>query len=112
MNLLDIGFRSYGPTQLLAVAPGPSEARSDPLSNDVPFQLGNRADDGEDRTAQGAAGVDVFLVTDKVDAQVAEFLQRQDQVSGGSSKPIEAPHQDHLKAALSGIVHEGVQSWP
>ncbi len=67
-------------SQLLSILHSPPQPSLHSLSNNIPLQLSHRTDDGEDSTPQWRAGVDVLLIAHKINPQVLELLQRQDQV--------------------------------
>ena len=79
----------------------PSQASSDPLRDDVSLQLGYSTDNREDRTTKGGAGVNVLLIADEINPQMAEFLKGQNQVLGAPSEPVEPPDQHHIEPSLS-----------
>lgn len=92
-----------------AVLFGFGEAGLDSLGDDVAFELGHGADDGEHCFAQGSRGVDVFPIGDKVDAEGFKFLEGVDEVLRASGKPVEPPNEDRVELALAGFVHEEVE---
>src|ERR1700690_975039 len=52
---------------LPAFETGPPHAGADPLGDQVPFQLGDRADDDDEGAAHRATGVDLFSAADEFD---------------------------------------------
>jgi len=109
VNLFSIHGCFWSP-QLLPILPGPSQPCLHPLSNNVPLQLSNSTNDGENGTTQWTGSVDILLVADKINPQVLELFQGQDQMLCGSSEPVESPHQHHIKPSLLGIVHQLIES--
>ena len=56
-----------GPAKLLALAPGPRQARTDSFLNDRPLELGKHAHHLKHRLAGRRRGVDALLVQEQVD---------------------------------------------
>ena len=92
-----------------AVLFGFGEAGLDPLGDDVAFELGHGADDGEHGFAHGGGCVDVLPVGDKVDAEGFKFFEGIDEVLGASGKAVEPPDEDGIEFSFTGLIHEEVE---
>ena|SRR5208282_1309835 len=86
-------------------------SRVDPLPDQVALKLGNSRDDREKRLTEWTGGVNVFLVRDELDAERAEFFEREQEMLGASSKAVKAPNEDGVKLPLACVGHQVVQPW-
>jgi hypothetical protein len=60
---------------------GAPHAGAHPLDNQIPFQLGDGADDDHHRPAQWSAGVDIFPEADELNLYMIEFVQNFEEVA-------------------------------
>jgi hypothetical protein len=77
--------------QLLAIRPCIPNPGTHPLPYQISLKLRNRTYDCEERLPQRAAGVDVLLVADELNAERPKLLQCREKMFGGASEPIKAP---------------------
>src|SRR5690348_16590862 len=71
------------PSEAAAFQPGAAHSGTYALDDEIAFQLRNRSDDGDKSPAQRAAAVQGFAVADELDAEVVEFVQHLQEVTGG-----------------------------
>jgi hypothetical protein len=81
-----------------------------PLDDQVPLQLGDRADDDDDGPPQRAASVDVLPEADELDLQVIEFVEYFEEVADGAGEPVRRPYQHDVKPAAARIPHQFIET--
>lgn len=79
------------------------------LHNEIPFELGDRANYVKQKLSGRCRGVDALSETDEINAQRAELLQAVDEVFKRASKASEFPDQDDIKQTLTCSRHQRIQ---
>jgi len=101
-----------GTAKSFSTLPGDAKARNNALPYQIAFKLCDRSHNGKQRLPQRAAGVDVFLIADELDAERTELLKRQQQVFRASGESIKTPDDNRIELPLSCIGHQFIQLWP
>ena len=101
---LPIEFEPPAP-DVPAFEPGPAHAGSDPLDNQVAFELGDGPDDDDNGAAQRAAGVDLLAEADELDVEMVQLVKHFEEVFHRAGNPVRGPDQDHFEATAAGILH-------
>ena len=83
-----------GPADVPAFEPCAAHAGTDPLDDQVAFELGDGSDDHHDGPAQRAVRIDRFTEADELDAEPVELVQHLEEVPGGAGDAIACPDQD------------------
>jgi len=98
-------------SDMLAFEAGAPHAGADPLDDQIPLKLCNRADDDHDGAAQRAAGVDVFPERDIFDVQSIQLIQHIEEVFHRPGDPVRGPNLDHIEPAAAGVSHHLIEAW-
>ena len=97
---------------LAAFEPGAAHAGLDSFDDQIPFELGDRADDDHDGPAQRAAGVDVLPEAYEFDAQAIQFVEQLEEMHHGPGDPVESPDQNDIETSAAGIGHHLIEARP
>jgi hypothetical protein len=95
---------------MLSFELGAPHAGAHPLDDQIPFQLGDGADDHHHRPPQRSAGVDIFPEADELDLEMIQFIQDLKEVADGAGQAIEGPDHDNLEPAMPGISQQLVEA--
>src|ERR1700752_564406 len=106
---LFVAHGAFRAAKLSPARPFIPNPRTHALTDQISLKLSDGRYDCEQHLPQRAAGIDVLLVADELDAERPKFLQRQKTVFGGASKPIKAPHNNCIELTLAGVVQESVK---
>jgi hypothetical protein len=108
---LDILIRHYGPwtTQSPTGRAHAGQAGQDPLSNALPLELADRAEDVHLQLACGRGRVDALGERDERDAEALEFIQKRDQVLEAPAEPIQSPAHQHIESPSLGVSQELIE---
>src|SRR5262249_46843927 len=100
------------PAKALAVGPTPPEAGPYALGDEAPFELCDSRDDGEQRLAEGRACVDLLAQGDELDPEVAEQVERLDEVADAPPEAVERGYHAWVAHHLPPrVVDEETWSW-
>lgn len=82
----------FWPTTFSTMRSGRCQTRLRPFSDDVPLELGQRAEEMEDQFATGGCGVDGLLETPKSDTPAVQFSDKFYQILQRPSDTIQPPN--------------------
>ena len=95
-----------------ALRPGPLQASQHPLSDALPLELGDRAEDVHLQLAGRRRRVDALGETDERHAERLQVLQQRDQVFQVSAKPIQPPAHDDVEPTAPSVDQELIEHRP
>jgi hypothetical protein len=88
----------------------PTHPGSDALPNEVRFQLGDTADDGEEQPSHCPIRRDVLAPGNKLDAAVCEFVNHGQKVFYRTGHPVESGNDDYVEFPLPRILQHRVKA--
>src|SRR5512142_2221998 len=94
------------PLQLCAAHSG-----LDALDDEVPFQLGDRADDDGNRAAQWTTRVYVFPERDELNVGMVQLVDDLQEMARRACDAIARPNHHHVEPAAASIMQQFIQPW-
>ena len=89
---------------------GRGHAGAHPLDDQAALQLGEGADEDEQRLAQRAAGVDLLAEADELEVEPAQLIEHLEEVLSRPGDAVAAADQDEVEPAAPGIAQQRVQA--
>ncbi len=94
-------------SDVAAFEPGSAHAGPDSFDDEVPLQLGDRADDDDDGAAERTAGIEVLAERDVLDVETVEFIQHLEEVADGSDAQTRTTWKRPRRASRSNSSRPG-----